>query len=93
MRFFNIHYECNDARDDYSKLLKQQHGTNGIFPHWFRADENDNFDGDNFVDGGDFPVHEEHEADQYTFVGKKSQQKLEQMGEIQKIVTSAGWLD
>jgi hypothetical protein len=22
MRFFNIHYECNDARDDYSKHLK-----------------------------------------------------------------------
>jgi len=23
MKFFNIHYECSDARDDYSKLLKQ----------------------------------------------------------------------
>jgi len=24
MKFFNIRYECNDARDDYSKLLKQK---------------------------------------------------------------------
>jgi hypothetical protein len=39
MRFFNIHYECNDARDDYSKLLKQQNATGGVFPHWFRADD------------------------------------------------------
>jgi hypothetical protein len=53
MRFFNIRYECNDARDDYSKLLKQQNATDGVFPHWFRADDNDNFDGDNYDDGGD----------------------------------------
>src|ERR1700683_1877214 len=69
MRFFNIHYECNDARDDYSKLLKQQNSTDGVFPHWFRADDNDNFDGDNYDDSGDIMVHEEYEADQYTSVG------------------------
>src|ERR1700677_2701811 len=92
LRFFNLHYECNDARDDYSKLLKQQNATDGVFPHWFRADDNDNFDGDNY-DDSDIMVHEEYEADQYTSVGKKGQQRLEQMAEIQKIVTSAGWLD
>ena len=52
-----------------------------------------NFDGDDFDGDGDFPVHEEYEADPYTSVGKKGQQRLEQMAEIQKIVTSAGWLD
>ena len=93
MKYFNIRYECNDARDDYSKLLKQQNATDGVFPHWFRADDNDRFDGDNYDDGGDFVVHEEHEVDQYTSIGKKGQQRLEQMAEIQKIVTSAGWLD
>src|ERR1700729_4261878 len=93
LRFFNICYECNDARDDYSKLWQQQNATDGVFPHWFRADDNDNFDGDNYNDSGDIMVHEEYEADQYTSVGKKGQQRLEQMAEIQKIVTSAGWLD
>ena len=38
-------------------------------------------------------VHEEYEENQYTSIGKKGQQILEQMAEIQKIVTSAGWLD
>src|SRR6202790_2319063 len=92
MRFFNIRYECNDARDDYSKLLKQQNATDGVFPHWFSADDNDNFDADNYDDGGDFKVHKEYEADQYTSIGKKGQQRIEQMAEIQ-IITSASWLD
>ena len=93
MRFFNIHYECNDARDDYSKLLKQKNATDGVFPHWFGADDNDNFDGDNNDGGSDFTVNEEHEADQYTSIGRKGQQRIEQMAEIQKIITLAGWLD
>ena len=91
MKFFNIRYECNDARDDYSKLLKQKNTTDGIFPHWFSSDDNDHFDDDD--DGADFMVHEEYEADQYTSIGKRGQQRIQQMAEIQKIVTSAGWLD
>ena len=90
MKFFNICYECNDARD-YSKLLKQKNTTDGVFPHWFSSDDNDHFDGDD-DDGADFIVHEEYEADQYTSIGKRGQQRIQQMAEIQKIVTSAGWL-
>ena len=63
MKFINICYERNDARDDYSKLLKQKNATDGDFTHWFRADDNDNFDGNNYDGGGgDFIVHEEYEA-------------------------------
>src|SRR6202011_6001783 len=58
--------------------------------HWFNSD--DHFDNDD-DDGADFMVHEEYEADQYTSIGKKGHQRIEQMAEIQKIVTSAGWLD
>ena len=93
MKFFNIHYECNDARDDYSKLLKQKHMTGGVFPHWFSSDDNDHFDNNDYDDGADFMVPEEYDANQYTSVGKKGQQRIQQMVEIQKIVTSAGWLD
>jgi hypothetical protein len=93
MKFFNIRYECNDARDDYSKLLKQKNATGGIFPHWFRSDDNNNFGDDDDYDGADCTVHEEQDADQYTAIGKKGLQRIEQMAEIQKIVTAAGWLD
>jgi hypothetical protein len=54
MKFFNIRYECNDARDDYFKLLKQNNTTDGVFPHWFKGDDNDSFDDDNYDDSGDF---------------------------------------
>ena len=87
MKFFNICYECIDARDDYSKLLKQKNASSGVFTHWFGSDDNDHLDDDNYDDG---IVHEEYETDQYTSIGKKGQQKIEQMAEIQKIVTSAG---
>jgi hypothetical protein len=80
MKFFNIRYECNDARDDYSKLLKQQNVTDGVFPHWFSVDDNDNFDDDNYDDGSDFIVYEEYEADQYTSVGKKRSTKARENG-------------
>jgi hypothetical protein len=68
MKFFNIHYECNDARDDYHNLLN---ANGGVFPHWFSSDNNDRFDDDNYDDGADSTVHEEYEADQYTSMGKK----------------------
>jgi len=31
---FNIRYECNDARDDYSTQLKKGATTGDIFPQW-----------------------------------------------------------
>jgi len=37
----------------------------------FRADDHDNFDGDNYDDGMTY-VHEEYEADQYTSIAKRS---------------------
>lgn len=53
--------ECNDVRDDYSKLLKLKNATGGVFPRWFSSDNNDNFD-DDYHDGADFIVHEEYDT-------------------------------
>src|SRR5882672_4762702 len=83
----------NIARNDYSKLLKQKNATDGVFPHWFRSDDGDNFNDDDYNDDGDLTAHEEYEVDQYTSIGKNGHQRIEQMVEIQKIVASAGWLD
>jgi len=33
----------------------------------------------------DYTVHEEYEADQYTSIGKKGLQRIEQMAEIQRL--------
>jgi len=93
MKLFNIRYECNDARDDYSTLLNQRNVTDGVFPHWFTSDNGENFDDDNYNDEADFTSHKEYEVDQYTSIGKRGHQGIEWMVEIQKIVTSADWLD
>jgi len=84
MKFFNIRYECNDARDDYSKLLKQKNAMMVSFLTGLELMDNDNFDGDNNDGGSDFTVYEEHEADQYTSIGRKGQQRIEQMVEYRK---------
>jgi hypothetical protein len=34
MKNFNLRYECNDARDDYSAKLKTKEDKDGIFPSW-----------------------------------------------------------
>jgi len=48
MRFFNICYECNDARDDYYKLLKQPNATDGVFPTGSEQMTMTTLDGDDF---------------------------------------------
>ena len=38
MDYFNIRYECNDARDDYATQLKQNNAT-GLFSKWISTNE------------------------------------------------------
>ena len=54
MKYFNIRYECNDARDDYSKLLKEEKKSGGIYPHWFNSANDGDFDEDLNDDQGDY---------------------------------------
>jgi len=91
MKFFNIRYECNDARDDYSKLLKQKNASDGVFPHWFRADDHDNFDG-NYDDGSDLWFMKSMKQINTPPLAKGST-KNGANGRNPEIVTSAGWLD
>src|SRR6202051_2423941 len=46
-----------------------------------------------YFTGADFDIHIEHEADRYTMPSKKGMTRANQMTEIQKIITSTGWLD
>jgi len=75
MKFFTYVMSAMMLEMIILKLLKQKNASDGVFPHWFRADDHDNFDGDNYDDGSDFMVHEEYEADQYTSIGKKGSTK------------------
>jgi len=75
----------NDVRDDYLNFWSSRIATDGVFPHCSALIT--------MMMVGDLIVTKSMKADKYTSIGKKGQQRIEQMAKIQKIVTSAGWLD
>ena len=70
---FNLRYECNDARDDFSTQLKQGDTSSGIFPNWMSSDVIDDIDelnqnGDDFGDDEDLD-DEEYGVNRYSILG------------------------
>lgn len=98
MEQFNLRYECNDARDDYSAKMKKESQKAGFFTSWADADTLEGLDNDNaqslYSDG--------IEDSDYTFDeniytsncnSPDNDKKLRQMSEIEMVIKNAGWLD
>ena len=96
MKHFNVRYECNDARDDYSAQLKQKN-TNGVFPSWMNNDILDSLDEENDYEGAEFgdddPQDREYDSEMFDILGRTTRMHLAQMEETEKILKHAGWLD
>src|SRR6266567_8887681 len=83
---FNVRYECNDARDDYSAQLKKGNSEGGLFPQWMNFDIINSLDEDDHLEGADFGDHEPDDGDDYGVnkyttlgrLGKLRQQELEE---------------
>ena len=96
MRNFNIRYECNDARDDYSAQLKQQNGSCQISASWLTSDLIDNNDNIDFID--DYAEHaldhdQEEGIDQFMRLGKYGLLKQAEMDAMKHCMQAAGWLE
>ena len=65
MKNFNIRYECNDARDDYSAQLKKGNSEGGLFPQWMNSDIINSLDEDDNLEGADFGDNEPDDEDDY----------------------------
>jgi hypothetical protein len=91
MKNFNIKYECNDARDDYSAEMKKKNEREGIVGSW--DDSGGELD-TNFPDFGEDGPSDIDEA-LYTLGDPNSinNQKLHEMNRIENVVQNAGWLD
>ena len=93
---FNIRYECNNARDDYSAQLKKKNLRDGAFP-WLNADilgeinEHAHFEGADFGDKAS--DNENHNGNKYTKLGNFGKTSLVEMEATRIGVTEAGWLD
>ena len=97
MQYFNIRYECNDARDDYSAQLKKGDASGGLFP-WLSPDTVDDLDDINAYDqGGDFgdENHSEEECgtSKYAGLGKIGKNNQDEMSTTKIAIKEAGWLD
>jgi hypothetical protein len=93
---FNIRYECNDARDDFSTQLKQNKNKNNRFSEWIKfdeaeevdiTDEDESFEDDEGIDDEDYGMN------RYTTLGSAGRIVKEQMIATENTVRNAGWLD
>jgi hypothetical protein len=98
MKNFNIRYECNDARDDYSAQLKKGNSEGGLFPQWMNSDIINSLDEDDHLEGADFGDNKPDDEDdygvnKYTILGRLGKLRQQEMEETRIGLTEAGWLD
>jgi hypothetical protein len=97
MKYFNLRYECLDARDDYSAKRDKKDG--GISYQWATAnvldDLDDLHDSELALMGADFDLGEEYavEEDAINALGKKGMSRRNEMLATERTMTMAGWLD
>ena len=94
MENFNLRYECNDARDDYSAKLKKDEENEGFFPSWASAEVLKKLEDENifeYMDDKDTDV--EFEENHYLEPTSAYIRRLEEMNNIENVVQNAGWLD
>src|SRR6202453_852061 len=97
---FNLRYECNDARDDYSAQLRKKN-QDGIFPQWMNSDVIGDLDEDHTLEGDNFGEHDngyDHEdndtaENKYSTLGQTGRLRQAEMDATEDSVKNAEWLD
>ena len=81
MKYFDVRYECLDARDDYS--AKRAKGDNGISYQWATPDLLDELDqlheSELGMAGADFGASSKYDNEISGIVGKKGKDRLNEM--------------
>jgi hypothetical protein len=96
IKYFNLRYECLDARDDFSARRKSGENAS-IFPQWSSGDVLDDLD--ESIDqaeansGGDFDYDEHNLHGDFDRIGEEGHKIIQQMMEIENVVKNVGWLD
>jgi hypothetical protein len=94
MKYFNLRYECLDARDDYAAQMKKNNSIN-LFHNWEQYNdleipidvtEKIKHDGENFECEFDA-------IDDDNIVGPKTQKRNNDMMKVEKMMHAAGWFD
>jgi hypothetical protein len=92
MKYFNVRYECLDARDDYSAMRKNTEDQ-GIFPQWTTNEILDDLDEDELNSGENFEDDNHISEAEYDRIGDEGRRVVEQMMEMDNIVKNCGWMN
>ncbi|KIM85533.1 hypothetical protein PILCRDRAFT_65747, partial [Piloderma croceum F 1598] len=91
MKYFNVRYECLDARDDYATQMKKGENV-GIFSNWDIYDslnsdthDHDSFEGDDFACDIDNVIQNN--------IGPKTAKHNRDMLHVEQTMQDAGWFD
>jgi hypothetical protein len=92
MKYFNVRYECLDARDDYAAQLKK--GENiGIFANWDIYDNFEPHDINHTVLDGDNFGCDENIIDDDDTIGPITNKRNRDMAKVEEIMHVSGWFD
>ena len=98
MKYFNVRYECLDARDDYSTKKDKEDG--GICYQWATSDVlselDDMHDSELNTSGADFDTEKGFEGlddDNVAVLGKCGKNRMNEMLMVERTMRRAGWLD
>ena len=96
--YFNVRYECLDARDDYS--AKKDKGEGDISYQWATSEMihalDDLHDSELALVGAEFDINEEYdgsEEDVLNILGKRGRTRRNEMLMAERTLRLAGWLD
>jgi len=98
MKYFNVRYECLDARDDYS-AKRDKEDSDGICYQWATSDALDQLDDMHYSElansGADFNANAYLDGDEEVFgsLGVKARNRRDAMLSAERIMKTAGWLD
>jgi len=92
MKYFNVRYECLDARDDYAAQMKKGENV-GIFSNWDVYDSlNPYFHDQNRGDGDDFECNVDV-IDDENIIGPKTDKRNKDMLQVENLMHTAGWFN
>jgi hypothetical protein len=92
IKYFNVQYECLDARNDYSAMRKNTEDQR-IFPQWTTNKMLNDSDEDELNSGANFEDENNILDPEYDRIGDEERQPVEQMVKMDNIVKNCGWMN
>jgi len=92
LKYFNVCYECLDARDDYAAQMKKGENV-GIFSKWDVYDSlNPSFHDQNRGEGDEFKCNVDV-IDNDNNIGPKTEKRNKNMLQVENLLHTAGWFN